>query len=59
MSDSKPRLRLPTAQLRAVLPIAAGLCILLALWVAWNGWQQVRDANRSQALQTGISDGCG
>ena len=51
MSDSKPRLRLPTAQLRAVLPIAAGLCVLLALWVAWNGWQQVQDANRSQALQ--------
>jgi phosphomannomutase/phosphoglucomutase len=51
MSDSKLRLRLPAAQLRASLPIAAGLCVLLALWLAWTGWQQFQDANRSHALQ--------
>ena len=51
MTDSKPRLRLPAAQLRPALPIVAALCVLLALWLAWGGWQQLRDANRSQALQ--------
>ena len=51
MSESKPRLRLPTAQLRPALPIVAGLCMLLALWLAWTGWQQLQDASRSQALQ--------
>ena len=51
MSDSKLRLRLPAAQLRAALPIAAGLSLLLAVWLAWTGWQQFQDANRSHALQ--------
>ncbi len=51
MSDSKLRLRLPTAQLRAALPIAAGLSLLLAVWLAWTGWQQFQDVNRSHALQ--------
>jgi phosphomannomutase/phosphoglucomutase len=51
MSDSKPRLRLSAAQLRPALPVLAALCVLLALWLAWGGWQQLRDANREQALQ--------
>jgi len=51
MSDSKPRLRLPAAQLRPVLPVLAALCMLLALWLAWSGWQQLRDANRAQGLE--------
>ena len=45
------RLTLPTAQLRAALPLLAGLCVLLALWLAWNGWQQVQDASLSRSLQ--------
>jgi phosphomannomutase/phosphoglucomutase len=51
MSDSKPRLRLSAAQLRPALPVLAALCVLLALWLAWGGGQQLRDANREQALQ--------
>ncbi|HEX2596853.1 MAG TPA: phosphomannomutase/phosphoglucomutase, partial [Luteimonas sp.] len=52
MSDeTKPRLRLPTAQLRGALPVLAALCLLLATWLGWTGWQQWQDANRSQALQ--------
>jgi phosphomannomutase/phosphoglucomutase len=51
MTDSKPRLRLSAAQLRPALPVLAALCVLLALWLAWGGWQQLRDANREQALQ--------
>ncbi|MCJ0826167.1 phosphomannomutase/phosphoglucomutase [Luteimonas sp. 50] len=51
MSDSKPRLRLPAAQLRPVLPLVAALCALLALWLAWNGWQQLRDDRRAQGLE--------
>jgi phosphomannomutase/phosphoglucomutase len=42
---------LPTAQLRPALPLLAGLCVLLALWLAWNGWQQLQDAALSQSLQ--------
>src|SRR4051794_20108971 len=52
MSDeSKPRLRLPMAQLRRALPLVAGLCVLLAAWLGWTGWQQWRDASRSQAVE--------
>jgi phosphomannomutase/phosphoglucomutase len=51
MTDSKPRLQLSAAQLRPALPVVAALCVLLALWLAWGGWQQLRDANRAQALQ--------
>ena len=52
MSDeSKPRLRLPAAQLRRALPLVAGLCVLLAAWLGWTGWQQWQDASRNQALQ--------
>jgi phosphomannomutase/phosphoglucomutase len=52
MTDAiKPRLRLPTAQLRPALPILAGLCVLLALWVAWGGWRQMQDASLSESLQ--------
>ncbi|MFL6591861.1 MAG: phosphomannomutase/phosphoglucomutase, partial [Luteimonas sp.] len=51
MSDEhKARLRLPAAQLRAALPLVAAVCLLLAAWLAWNGWQQMRDAHRSDAL---------
>jgi phosphomannomutase / phosphoglucomutase len=49
--DSKPRLRLPATHLRPALPLVAALCVLLALWLAWTGWQQLRDASRRQALQ--------
>jgi len=49
--ESKRGLRLPSAQLRAALPLIAAACVLLGLWLAWSGWQQVRDANRGQALQ--------
>ncbi len=43
--------RLPSAQLRQALPLIAGLCLLLACWLGWTAWQQLQDANRSQALQ--------
>jgi len=49
--ESKRGLRLPAAQLRAALPLVAAACVLLAAWLAWSGWQQMRDAKRSQALQ--------
>jgi phosphomannomutase/phosphoglucomutase len=53
MSDeSKPRLQLPAAQLRAALPVVAGICLLLGAWLAWSGVQQMRDDRRSQALET-------
>src|SRR6476646_1941167 len=52
MSDRiKPRLKLPAAQLRPALPLLAGLCVMLALWVAWGGWKQWQDANLSSSLQ--------
>ena len=52
MTDrTKPRLRLPTAQLRPALLVLAPVLALLALWVAWGGWQQMQDANLSQSLQ--------
>ncbi|HSR66287.1 MAG TPA: phosphomannomutase/phosphoglucomutase, partial [Xanthomonadaceae bacterium] len=51
MSDSKPRLGLPAASLRPVLPIVAAACVLLALWLAWTGFGQWRDAQRSEALR--------
>ncbi len=43
--------RLPREQLRKALPLVAGLCVLLACWLGWTAWQQLQDANRSQALQ--------
>ncbi len=49
--DTKPRLRVSTAHMRPLLPVIAVVGILLALWLAFNGWQQLRDASRSQALQ--------
>ena len=52
MSDSKLRLRLPVAQLRAALPIVAALCVLASLWLAWSGWQQLQDTHRGQMLQS-------
>ena len=51
-NEAKPRLRLPAAQLRPALPIVAGLCVLVALWLAWTGWQQLQDSHRSRALQS-------
>ncbi|MGN6512789.1 MAG: phosphomannomutase/phosphoglucomutase [Lysobacteraceae bacterium] len=50
MSDSKPRLSAGT--LRPALPILAALCALLALALAWTGFRQWQDAQRSDALQT-------
>ncbi len=47
----KPRLQLPTAQLRPALLVLAPALALLALWVAWGGWQQMQDASLSQSLQ--------
>ncbi len=43
--------RLPHVQLRQALLLIAGLCVLLACWLGWTAWQQLQDANRSQALQ--------
>ncbi len=48
---SEKRLHLSAAQLRPLFPLLAVVLALLALVLAWNGWQQMRDANRSQALQ--------
>ncbi len=49
--DIQSRLRVSTAHLRPLLPVVAVVCILLTLWLAFNGWQQLRDASRIQALQ--------
>ncbi len=43
--------RLPQVQLRQALSLVAGLCVLVACWLGWTAWQQLQDANRSQALQ--------
>src|ERR687889_324671 len=51
MSDEPKRSRLPTAQVRAALPLVAGVCLLLALWLAWIGFQEWRDTSQNQALQ--------
>jgi len=51
MSDLKTQLQRHAAQLRRALPLLAAACVLLALTMAWKGWQQWRDSNRSHALQ--------
>ncbi|NUS38152.1 MAG: phosphomannomutase/phosphoglucomutase, partial [Lysobacter sp.] len=51
MSESKPRLGLSAAALRPALPVVAVLCVLLALALAWIGFREWQDAQRSQALQ--------
>jgi len=51
MTESKPRPRLSSAQLRLALPIAAVVCALLALWLGWSGWQQQRAAAGGKALE--------
>jgi phosphomannomutase/phosphoglucomutase len=51
MSDPKPRPRLPIAQLGPLLPLLAGVCVLLGLWLALTGWHQWQDARRSETLQ--------
>jgi phosphomannomutase/phosphoglucomutase len=48
---SEKRLHLSAAQLRPLFPLLAVALVLLALAMAWSGWQQMRDHNRSQALQ--------
>jgi phosphomannomutase/phosphoglucomutase len=48
---SEKRLHLSAAQLRPLFPLLAAVLALLALALAWSGWQQMRDASRSQALQ--------
>ncbi|MCA1714613.1 MAG: phosphomannomutase/phosphoglucomutase, partial [Gammaproteobacteria bacterium] len=45
----KPRLSL--GRLRVALPLIAGLLALLSLWLAYSGWRQWQDENRSHALQ--------
>ncbi|MDB6163993.1 MAG: phosphomannomutase [Xanthomonadaceae bacterium] len=47
----KRRVRLPTAHLRPALPIVGAACVVLALWLAWSGWQQLQDASQGQALR--------
>ncbi len=49
--DTKPRLRVSAAHVRLLLPAIGVIGLLLALWLAFNGWQQLRDASRSQAVQ--------
>jgi len=45
------RLKVSAAQLRPALPLLALLLLALALWLAWTGFQQSRDAQRQQALE--------
>ncbi len=49
MTD-RPRLHVSAAQLRPLLPLLAGLLVAVATWLAWTGFQQSRDAQRSGAL---------
>ena len=42
--------RLSAAQLRPLLPVLALVCGLLALWLAWSGWEQYRAGTREAAL---------
>jgi len=46
----RPRLHVSAAQLRPLLPLLAGLLVAVATWLAWTGFQQSRDAQRSGAL---------
>lgn len=44
------RPQLSADQLKPLRPVAIALCVLLAAWFAWSGWQQHRD----NARRTGI-----
>src|SRR5690606_7315432 len=46
-----PRLNFSAAQLRPLLPVLAVVLVALALWLAWTGFQQSRDNQRTHALQ--------
>ena len=48
IESRKPRLS--AAQLRPLLPVAGLVCGLLALWLAWSGWEQYRAGTREAAL---------
>src|SRR3546814_5919201 len=48
---SEKRQILTAAQLRPLLPVLAVVLLLLAMGLAWTGWQQMQDANRSRALE--------
>ena len=51
MSDIEPhKLRQLLAQARPVLLPLAAVAGLLALWLAWTGWQQMQDGTRRAAL---------
>ncbi len=49
IESRKPRLS--AAQLRPLLPVLALVCGLLALWLAWSGWEQYRAGTREVALR--------
>ena len=48
---SEKKLQLTAAHLRPLVPVAAIALAAIAAWLAWTGWQQMRDAQRGQALQ--------
>ena len=39
------------AQARPLMPLLAAALVLLALWLAWSGWQQLQDESRRSAVQ--------
>jgi len=54
MSEKEPRQAgAVLAQLRRAAPLLAALLVLLALWFAWNGWQQLRGEQRTAAAEQG------
>ncbi|MGN6113169.1 MAG: phosphomannomutase/phosphoglucomutase, partial [Luteimonas sp.] len=48
---SEKKLHLTAAHLRPLVPVAAIARAAIAAWLAWTGWQQLRDAQRGEALQ--------
>ncbi len=54
MSEKEPRQAAAVlAQLRQAAPLLAVLLAVLALWFAWNGWQQLRGEQRTAAAEQG------
>ncbi|VXB09262.1 Phosphomannomutase [Luteimonas sp. 9C] len=54
MSEKEPRQAgAVLAQLRQAAPLLAVLLVVLALWFAWSGWQQLRGGQRTTAAEQG------
>ena len=49
-APAKGKLGIPGGAIKALMPVVAVVCGLLALWLAWSGWVQYRAENRESTL---------